>query len=195
MENLTEVLSKTSDEKKFESEFFTGGEKKDLMRSYDLWTDDLEVLDFLQSENSKKMSTTNKLKLHVETGKIYFNNNNTSESIFYFFLKQQDPTKRIIDHDFVYSGSHNYYFQWLVDGFDSQEKTKLDVLTSKNAKFFFYRMNEVLQANNLPLKKVKHGVVTEDYIAIEKIQSQNLQYFVESALEACRRKNSGEKVY
>ena len=36
MENLTEVLSKTSDEKTFESEFFTGGEKKDLMRSYDL---------------------------------------------------------------------------------------------------------------------------------------------------------------
>ena len=56
-------------------------------------------------------------------------------------------------------------------------------------------MNEVLQANNLPLKKVKHSVVTEDYIAIEKIQSQNWQYFVESVLEACRRKNSGETVY
>ena len=34
-------------------------------------------------------------------------------------------------------------------------------------------MNEVLQANNLQLKKVKHSVVAEDYIAIEKIQSQN----------------------
>ena len=83
----------------------------------------------------------------------------------------------------------------MVDGFESPEKTKLDVLTSKNAKFFFYRMNEVLQANNLPLKKVKHSVVTEDYIAIEKIQSQNWQYFVESVLEACRRKNSGETIY
>ena len=83
----------------------------------------------------------------------------------------------------------------MIDGFDSQEKTKLDVLTSKNAKFFCYRINEVLQANNLPLKKVKHSVVTEDYIAIEKIQSQNWQYFVESVLEACRRKNSGETVY
>ena len=85
--------------------------------------------------------------------------------------------------------------QWLIDGFDSQEKTKLDILSSKNAKFFFYRKNEVLQANNLPIKKVKHSVVTEDYIAIEKIQSQNWQYFVESVLEACRRKNSGETVY
>ena len=43
--------------------------------------------------------------------------------------------------------------QWLIDGFDSQEKTKLDILSSKNAKFFFYRKNEVLQANNLPIKK------------------------------------------
>ena len=60
---------------------------------------------------------------------------------------------------------------------------------------FFYRMNEVLQANNLPLKKVKHSVVTGDYIAIEKIQSQNWQYFVQSVLEACGRKNSGETVY
>ena len=59
---------------------------------------------------------------------------------------------------------------------------------------FFYRMNEVLQANNLPLKKVKHSVVIDDYITIEKIQSQNCQYFVESVLEACGRKDSGETV-
>ena len=59
----------------------------------------------------------------------------------------------------------------MVHGFDSQEKTKLDVLTSKNAKLFFHRMNEGWQANNLTLKKVKYSVVTEDYIAIEKIQS------------------------
>ena len=83
----------------------------------------------------------------------------------------------------------------MIDGFDSQGKTKLDVLTSKNVKFFFYQINEVLQSNNQPLKKVKHSIVTEDYIATEKIQSQNWQYFVESVLDACRRKNSGETVY
>ena len=43
----------------------------------------------------------------------------------------------IIDHDFVYSGSYNDYFQWLIVGFDLREKTKLDVLTSENPKFFF----------------------------------------------------------
>ena len=198
MEKLTEILSKIGNEKPFEFEFFTGGGNKtfnDTMRSYGLSTDNLEFLDFLQYETCKKILPTNQLKSQVETGNIYNDNKDTSKPIFDFFLKQQDPTKGIIEHDFIYGGSFNHYFQWLIDGFDSQEKTKLDILTSKNAKFFFYRKNEVLQANNLPIKKVKHSVVTEDYIATEKIQSQNWQYFVESVLEACRRKNSGETVY
>ena len=38
MENLTEVLSKTGDEKTFESEFFTGGEKKKSTILWDLMT-------------------------------------------------------------------------------------------------------------------------------------------------------------
>ena len=158
MENLTEILSKIGDEKPFEFEFYTGHEDKkfdDTMRSYGLPTDNLEFLYLLQSEICKKVLTTNKLKIHVETGNIYYNNNDTSESTFDFFLKQQYPAKEINEHHFVYSGTYNDYFQWLIDGFDSQEKTKLDVLTSKNAKFFLYRMNELLQANNLPLKNVK----------------------------------------
>ena len=71
MENLTEILSKIGDEKPFEFEFFTGGENKkfdDTMRSYSLSTDNLEFLDFLQSEICKKILTTNKLKIHVESG-------------------------------------------------------------------------------------------------------------------------------
>ena len=34
-----------------------------------------------------------------------------------FFLKQQDPTKGIIDFEFVYSGDYVYHFDWLIDGF------------------------------------------------------------------------------
>ena len=63
------------------------------MKSYGLSTNNLEFLDFLQSEICEKILTTNKLKIHVETGNIYYNNNDPSESIFDFFLKQQD-TKR-----------------------------------------------------------------------------------------------------
>ena len=70
MENLTEILSKIGDEKPFEFEFFTGGENKkfdDTMRSYGLSKDNLEFLDFLQSEICKKILTTNKLKLVIST--------------------------------------------------------------------------------------------------------------------------------
>ena len=166
----------------------------DTMRSYGLSTDNLEFLDFLQSDICKKILASNKLKIHVETGNIYYENNDTSKSIFDFFLKQQDPTKGVIDNDFLYGGKYDDYFQWIIDGFDTQQKTKLDVLNSKNAKFLFYQMNEFLQSNNLPLKKVKHSVVTDDYIALEQIQSQNWQYFVESVLDSCRAKNAGETI-
>ena len=71
-----------------------------LNRNFDLSADNLEFLDFLQSEIFKKILTTNKLKIHAETGNIYYDNN-TSKSIFDFLLKQQDPTKGIIEHDFV----------------------------------------------------------------------------------------------
>ena len=75
----------------------------------------------------------------------------------------------------------------MIDGFDSQETTKLDVVSSKNKKLFSYQMNDVLQSINHPLKKEEYSIVTDDYIAIEKIQGQNWQCFVESVLDACRR--------
>ena len=56
MEHLTEILSKIGD-KPFQFEFSTGGKNKkfhDTMRSYGLSTDNLEFLDFLQSDICKK---------------------------------------------------------------------------------------------------------------------------------------------
>ena len=46
----------------------------------------------------------------------------------------------------------------------------------------------------LKLQNVKQSVVTDDYVAIEEIQSQNWQYFVESVLDACRENIVGEKI-
>ena len=49
------------------------------MRSYGLSADNLEFLDFLQTDICKKILTTNKPKIHVETGNIYYDNNDTSK--------------------------------------------------------------------------------------------------------------------
>ena len=47
------------------------------------------------------------------------------------------------------------------------------------------------QQNGCEVKKVKHSVVTDDYIALEEIQNQNWQYYVESVLDACRANSVG----
>ena len=74
------------------------------------------------------------------------------------------------------------------------KKNKLDVLACKSSKFLFYRYNDILQESNLKIKKVKHSVVTDDYIATEEIQNQNWQYFVESVLEVCKAQKLGKKI-
>ena len=96
-------------------------------------------MDFLQSDICKQV-VSNKLKIHVETGNITMTTKTQTNQFSNFFFKQQDLTKGIIDFEFFYSGSYVEYFNWLIEGFDSYQKTKLDVLASKNAKCLFYRL-------------------------------------------------------
>ena len=56
--------------------------------------------------NEKK----NKLKIHLDTGNIYYDNTETNESICGFLLAQEDDTKKFIDLEFIYSGSYGSYF-------------------------------------------------------------------------------------
>ena len=130
----------------------------------------------------------NKPKIHIETVNIYYNNNDTNESIFDFLLKQQDPSKGIINFDFIYGGNYLDYFNWIIEGFTSYQKNKLDVLTYKNSKYLFYRYDDILKESNFEVKKVKHSVVTDNSIATEEIQNQNWQYFVEPVLDVFKKK-------
>ena len=50
-----------------------------------------------------------------------------------------------------------------------------------------------MQQNNFEVKKIRHSVVTDNYSAIEEIQSQIWQYFVEYVLGACRGNSIREK--
>ena len=139
----------------------------------------------------KRVLISNKLKIHLETGNIYYNDQDT---IFDFFYKQQDSTKGIIDYDFVYSRGYVGYFDWLIHRFDSYQKTRLDIISNKNAKYLFYRYNDILQQSDFKVKKIRHRVLTDDYFGIEEIQRQNWQYFVESVLDECRANSIGEKL-
>ena len=91
VKNLTEILSKIGeDETPFEFEFFSGRKNEkfyDICRGLGLSSNNLEFLDFLQSDGCKKIFVLNKLKIHIETGNIYYDDNDTNESTFGFLLK------------------------------------------------------------------------------------------------------------
>ena len=94
----------------------------------------------------------------------------------------------------INDGGHNDYFWWILNGFDAYEKTKLNLLTFKNTKYLLYRFNDLLESTGQPIIQIKHSKVTDDYIAAEKIQNQNWQYFIEGVLEVCKAKEVGSTI-
>ena len=134
------------------------------------------------------------MKIHIETGNIYYKNNDTNESIFEFMKNQQDSSKGKINFNLMYDGNYNDYFRWILNGFDAYEKTKLDLLTFKNTKYLLYRFNDLLESTGQPIILIKHSKVTDDYTAAEEIQNQNWQYFIERVIEVCKSKEIGSTI-
>ena len=52
---------------------------------------------YLQSDLYPELLKRNKIKIHIETGHIFFDNVNSNESIYSFFLAQQDHTKKLLN--------------------------------------------------------------------------------------------------
>ena len=196
-ENLSETLTAIGNEVlPFEFEFFKGGTNEkfsNTIRTLDSGTETSEFLHFLQSKICKTILEDNKLKIHVETGNIYYDNNDTNESIHNFIIAQANPISGEIGHTFTFDRDYVTYFQWLTDAFSESKKNKLDIFTNKNSKFLFYHFNDYLEQNGDQMKKIKHSIVTQDYIAAEQIQDKNWKYFVESVLSFSQ--NATDKEY
>ena len=125
MNDLTEVLTRTGEDyTPFEFEFFTGGKTKifdDIIRDIGPSSHNLDFLDFLQSDQCKQILVNNKLKIHIQTGNIYYDDQDANESILDFFFNQQNPITGVINFDFVYGESYADYFNWLIKDFDSYQ--------------------------------------------------------------------------
>ena len=76
----------------------------------------------------------NKLKIHIKSGNIFFNNLDTNESIYGFFQQQENQSKAKINSGSSFTDSYEDYFDWLVQGLKGDEDQKYDVLTNKNSK-------------------------------------------------------------
>ena len=68
------------------------------------------------------------------------------------------------------------------------------MLTNKNSKFLFYHYNNLLFDVNLDLLPVRYSRISDDEFAIETIQIENWQYFVERILEACQSNTVGDNI-
>ena len=51
-------------------------------------------LEYLTADYGSEVLAKNKMKIHLETGNIYYNNKNMQERIYDFLLAQQDETKK-----------------------------------------------------------------------------------------------------
>ena len=101
---------------------------------------------------------------------------------------QQNSSKGIINTDLKFDGTYQNYFQWILNAFEAQEKTKYDLFSFKNAKYLAHRFNDFQNSIGEPLIKIRHSVVTDNYLAVEEIQNQNWQYFIERIIEVCKSK-------
>ena len=99
-------------------------------------------------DQCKQICIEKNLRINVESG---YDNTDTNEGILDFIFNQQNLVTGDIPYNFTYGGSYKNYFSWLRTGCDSYEKAKLDVLRFKNARYLFYRFNNLLSESNVPI--------------------------------------------
>ena len=134
IEKVNNIGDDQNEQKIFAFEFFTGGynQKFDsFVCSKGLSTENQEFVEFLQWDLCKEISESNNLKMYIETGNIYYKNKDTNESIFEFIKNQQGSSKGMINYDLSFEGDFKDYFIWIINDYDSYQKTKFDLLTLK----------------------------------------------------------------
>ena len=169
--------------------FFSGGKYSkfdSFVKKFGLTTENINFIYFLQSQYCKEILQNNDLKIHIETGNIYYDDKDMNESIFEFIQNQQNTSKGIIRYDFKFDRNFREYFKWVLNEFDAQQKTTFDVLAHKNVKFLVYCYNDLKASSGEELIKIRHSLVIDNYLAAEEMQNQDWQYFIERAVEVCK---------
>ena len=129
-------------------DFFVGGEEnmdlqnKIIQLSID--EDGLEFLSYLQSEYCDELMKRNKIKIHLESGNLFFNNKDSGESIYSFFLAKSKYTKILMPIEFEISDNYENYILEYIHSMKNRSDNKYDMLTHKNSEFLFYNFNNFL---------------------------------------------------
>ena len=140
-------------------------------------------IEFLLSKFCARIMKEDKLKIHIESGDTYFDGFNTGETIFDFLKMQQNEDKISIEYDFYYNDSYSDYFKRYINNIDGKTNATLDLLTNRNAKYLFYRFNDILLNAGIYLIKVKHSEKIKDKFAIVETEKTDWQYFITRLLD------------
>ena len=77
--------------------------------------------------------------------------------------------------------------------FDAQQKIKY-IFSLQNTKYLIDRFNDFQNSIGKPLIKIRHTLVTDNYLATEEIQNQDREYFIESVIEVYKSKEIGSSI-
>ena len=149
----------------------------------------MKFADFLHSDFCKEILQSNDLKIHIETGNIYYQDIDTNESIFEFIKNQQNISKSVIHIELKFDGSYKSYFQWILNEFDAQQKTDFDIFSNQNTKYLVYLFNDFQNSIGESLIKIRHTLITDNYLAAEEIQNQDWEYSIERVIKVFKFNN------
>ena len=76
----------------------------------------ISILDYLSSDFTRAVLSKIKMKIHLESGNIYYNNLNMRESIYNFMTAQQDETKKSIDFELDINDDFKFYLKEVISG-------------------------------------------------------------------------------
>ena len=168
--------------------FFNGGINENLEKKFlsiSKSPSNMDFLSFLQSETCAGIMKKNKIKIHIESGDIYYDNSNTNESIYDFIKAQENGNYILIDFDFSYDGSLRDYFNSYLGNINKVANASNDYYTHRNSKYLFYRFNDLLLNLGRELHKIRHTSTIKNKIAIKIMQQKNWQYFITRLLDIC----------
>ena len=168
-------------------EFFdSGGNYKKLFenatKNVGILSDSNEkFLKYLSSNFGRFLLTKNKMKIHLESGKIFLEDKSTTENLYDFLKIQQDIEKKELTIDIPVQDDFNTYVREILTEIVDDD---YDLQTHSTSKFLFYNFNKIrVHVEGKPPIKIRHSEIIENKVGLKVIQNYNWQYFIETLLE------------
>ena len=159
--------------------FFNGGESECFVRALQflgISPENREFAAFLLSGLGRKTMTQNKLRVHVDSGDIFYDNHNTEENFYSFLLSQQNEEAAFVPKKFSYSNTFEKYITSFLQNFSIDDQEKFDMLAFKNSKYLFYRFNNFVKMYGNPRYKLLHTRKMKDSTALKKLKIRTSKF-------------------